>query len=295
MDINDLIYFKKVAELQHMTKAAEDLHISQSCLSKSIKRLETSLGKKLFDRTTKKLILNTYGQILLTHTNKILAEFNQMMISFNDLNKRPKKSIKFGSENYLLSMKWMTTFTEQFKDHKITHHTFNSSNLTNKLFAKDIDLALTLNPISDPRIENIVFDRDQLCLIVGKNHPLSGKSIISTQEVNNLKFLALPKNNDLLRLIDYLAINGNFIPNVIFEAESYFYPVIIDHLNAATLVLKSQITSQDSEFPYHPIAFTEDFTRINISINYLKERNQETDFQEILNFFRNINREISLL
>ena len=44
LDLQQLQYFRTVARLQHITKAANELHISQPNLSNAIKRLETSLG-----------------------------------------------------------------------------------------------------------------------------------------------------------------------------------------------------------------------------------------------------------
>lgn len=64
MDRIQLSYFRKVAELEHMTMAAELLNISQPALSRSIRLLEEELGIKLFDRIGRKLVLNESGRRL---------------------------------------------------------------------------------------------------------------------------------------------------------------------------------------------------------------------------------------
>ena len=58
MDINQLLYFQKVAELQHMTKAAEELNISQAALSQAIRSLERELGVQLFERVGRNIALS---------------------------------------------------------------------------------------------------------------------------------------------------------------------------------------------------------------------------------------------
>ena len=78
MDIHSLIYFKKVAELQHFTRAAEELRVAQPSLSRTISALETELGVKLFDRVGKNVTLNRFGEILLRHTNAILQEMQDI-------------------------------------------------------------------------------------------------------------------------------------------------------------------------------------------------------------------------
>ena len=78
MDIHSLTYFKKVAELQHITRASEELHVAQPSLSRTISRLEKELGVQLFERSGKNIILNSYGEILLKHTNRILQELKDI-------------------------------------------------------------------------------------------------------------------------------------------------------------------------------------------------------------------------
>ncbi len=71
MDLQQLRYFKKTAELEHMTKAACELLIAQPSLSKTIRGLEEELGAPLFDREKKRIRLNSNGKILLDCVNRV--------------------------------------------------------------------------------------------------------------------------------------------------------------------------------------------------------------------------------
>lgn len=71
MDIILLERFKKVAESEHLTKAAKQLHMAQPALSRSIAKLEEELGVELFDRANRQMTLNQYGAIVLRHVNII--------------------------------------------------------------------------------------------------------------------------------------------------------------------------------------------------------------------------------
>lgn len=62
MELLQLKYFQTVARLEHMTKAAEELHIAQPSLSKTIARLEKDLGVPLFDRQGRQITLNSFGK-----------------------------------------------------------------------------------------------------------------------------------------------------------------------------------------------------------------------------------------
>lgn len=76
MDLQSLLYFKKIAELEHFTKAANELHIAQPSLSRTINNLENELGVAVFDRVGKYIKLNTYGKILLERTNRVFKELD---------------------------------------------------------------------------------------------------------------------------------------------------------------------------------------------------------------------------
>ena len=66
-NLNNYKVFYTVARLGSISKAADVLFVSQPALSKSISKLEEGLGTKLFDRTSKGVILNDEGNILYEH------------------------------------------------------------------------------------------------------------------------------------------------------------------------------------------------------------------------------------
>ena len=61
MNLNQLYYFKTLAELEHYTKAAEKLNISQPTLSHSISSMEKELGANLFEKQGRNVVLTKYG------------------------------------------------------------------------------------------------------------------------------------------------------------------------------------------------------------------------------------------
>src|SRR5256886_1659607 len=85
MDLLQLHYFRTVARLEHMTRAAEELLIAQPALSQTIARLEDDLGVPLFDRLGRRIRLNLFGRAFLGRVERIFAELDQGQRELADL------------------------------------------------------------------------------------------------------------------------------------------------------------------------------------------------------------------
>lgn len=78
MELRQLKYILKIAECGTMLKASEELFISQSGLTRSLKALENELGVKIFDRISNRLVLNDYGKIVTDGARKIIESSEQI-------------------------------------------------------------------------------------------------------------------------------------------------------------------------------------------------------------------------
>src|SRR5262245_41191793 len=73
MELRHLRYFVSVAERASVSRAAEDVHVSQPALSRQIRDLEAELGVRLFDRVGRRVELTAEGDDLLRHSRDVLA------------------------------------------------------------------------------------------------------------------------------------------------------------------------------------------------------------------------------
>ena len=73
LNVRYLEEFVTLTEKKNFLEAAECLFISQSCLSKHIKKLEAEIGVELFERTTRTVVLTEFGQMLLPYAKKMVG------------------------------------------------------------------------------------------------------------------------------------------------------------------------------------------------------------------------------
>lgn len=77
MELRRLQYFVKVARKQHVTNAAEELHVAQSAISRQIHQLEEELGVPLFVRKGRNLQLTSVGKLFLERIEVVLADMER--------------------------------------------------------------------------------------------------------------------------------------------------------------------------------------------------------------------------
>ncbi|MCB1226577.1 MAG: LysR family transcriptional regulator [Verrucomicrobiales bacterium] len=83
-----LQHFLVVAREQNYTRAAEELHLSQPALSRSIQKLEERLGCLLLERKPRRVMLTEAGEVLLTRGKEILQLVEEALAELNDAGRR---------------------------------------------------------------------------------------------------------------------------------------------------------------------------------------------------------------
>ncbi|MCJ7988853.1 LysR family transcriptional regulator [Priestia sp. OVS21] len=96
MEIRDLEYFIEVANHKNFTKAALQVHLSQTALSKAVKKVENELGFELLDRSTRELKLTDAGEVVYHQATKALSVLKDMPHLLGDLMNLQTGQIKMG-------------------------------------------------------------------------------------------------------------------------------------------------------------------------------------------------------
>lgn len=96
MELSQLRYFMAVAQCGSMSRAAEQLHVTQPALSKSIAKLETELGCQLFDRTGRTIVLKDEGRLFLKRSASMLREIDSATYELHEMSRQPVSHLDIG-------------------------------------------------------------------------------------------------------------------------------------------------------------------------------------------------------
>jgi DNA-binding transcriptional LysR family regulator len=221
MNFNHLKYFQVVAHLENVTRAAEELHIAQPSLSKTISRLEESVGVPLFERQGKRIELNQFGKIFLRRVERSFNELTEGQREVTDLAGLERGRVTVGATTARL-------LPDLFKEY-LTHHPhvkFRLFQITQQLEIQkqlmngEIDLCISTLPIEQLEIHCESLIIEEIFLAVPPEHRLAGQKSIRLEEIANELFIHQSAECGLREVTNDFCQQAGFTPNIAFESST---------------------------------------------------------------------------
>ncbi|TDY59378.1 LysR family transcriptional regulator [Bacillus subtilis] len=222
MEWEQLEYFQTLARMQHVTKAAKSLSITQPALSRSIARLENHLGVPLFDRQGRSISLNQYGHIFLRRVQAMMKEYTEGKEEIQALLKPDQGVVSLGFLHTLGTMlvpDLIGSFQQEYPNIAFQLKQNHSYWLLERLKSGDLDLCLLASIKPEDPIQWIKLWSEELFVFVPNDHPLASRESITLNEIAGERFILLKKGYALRMTVDELFEKANIQPNIMFEGE----------------------------------------------------------------------------
>lgn len=194
MELHQLRYFVAVAQTESFSRAATLCHVSQPSLSQQIGKLEKQLGRKLFDRLSRRVALTDAGRVLLNQAGMILSAVEDAEKRLRDADDFQDSRLTVGAIPTIAPYMLPTTlqqFSQSFPDVELTVHEDVTTHLTSALVAGEVDVALMALPLDDERIETETLFSEPLLLALPPGHALSRRKRITAEHLNDERFIVL--------------------------------------------------------------------------------------------------------
>ena len=204
MNLYHLRYFVTLAHLEHYTKAAEILTITQPSLSHAISSLEKELGVKLFEKDGRNIVLTKCGQTFLTDIEQSLDTLDSSVKRLR-LAGRGEGRIDIGMLRTLSDTvpKYVKDFLDIHPSKNIQFYFHTSTNLTSDIIRR-YDIAFCSRMENEPSIDFVPVDRQELVLIVPNGHPLADHDTIDLRETLPYPQICFSHHSGLRPVIDKL-------------------------------------------------------------------------------------------
>lgn len=223
MNLYHLRYFVTLAHLEHYTKAADVLAITQPSLSHAISSLETELGVKLFKKNGRNVALTSFGRSFLADAEEVL---NRLDTSVGSLQLAGKGEGRIDLA-FLRTLgtdfvpKIIRKFLNANEDKKIDFNLHCDKVITEEILTglkeQKYDIGFCSKISDEPLIEFTPVAKQDLVVIVPTDHPLASRTEVHLKDTLEYKQIIYKKGSGLRHIVDELFESIGATPDVAYE------------------------------------------------------------------------------
>lgn len=201
MNLRQLYYFKKIAELEHYTKAAKELYVSQSSLSHAIQELENELNVKFFVKKGRNVELTKYGQLFLPYVQQTLETLEAGLSKLEDyINPNTGSVVIAGFPSLAQFVPDIIVRYVSETNRVDVRLQFNQqatyAELKEQLLNGEVDMIFATS-VEDERVESSYIGDHQVILLVNQGHRLANQESVDLRELDGENFIAFSKDSQL--------------------------------------------------------------------------------------------------
>lgn len=221
INFNHLRYFWAVAHEGSLTRAAEQMNLSQSTLSVQIQKLEHQMGHPLFERVGKKLILTEAGQIALDYADTVFKAGDELLSTLQGRPMANRQVLRVGA---------LTTLSRNFQleflrplvgraDVELIVRSGNTRDLLAQLEAHEVDVVLSNSAApQDARtlLRNHLLNEQPVSLV---GRPRSGSKFRFPENLRTEPLLLPSLDSDIRVAFDRILERAGIRPSILAEVD----------------------------------------------------------------------------
>lgn len=253
MDISYFREFVILAETKNYWAAAERLFIGQSSLSKHIKTLENQLGAPLFERTSRKVELTEFGQLMLPYAHSISKLQNEYQAEAYNYLHVGLETLRIASIPAMAQYNITDTLLAfQLEYPSVQVHTTEDDTIVIRdallngecdlAFLRDSDIYLEHDPDKEVQLVKLQFCQDKLVAVLPRNHPLAQAGHLELSQLSGEDFALIKQGSMPYKLCIHACQSAGFTPHVVFS--SHHIDGILDMVtkgNCAALLFSNHV------------------------------------------------------
>lgn len=277
---------QQVEEQGSLTAAAERLHVTQSALSHSMKKLEQQLGTEIWRREGRSLRLTQAGQHLLAVANRVLPQLELAEERLQQFAHGKRGSLRIGMEChpcYQWLLKIVSPYLKAWPNVDVdVKQKFQFGGIAG-LFNYEIDLLVTPDPLFRPGLQfEAVFDYEQV-LVVANDHALAQHRYITPDQLTKEVLISYPVDVERLDIFKQFLLPAGVAPKLhrTIETTDIMLQMVASGRGVAALP-KWLVEEYAEKLPIQPIRLGEHGIPKQI---YLGTRESDTVLDYINAFF----------
>ena len=265
MDLLQLQYFLWLATTEHVSKTAEQLHISQPSLSATLKKL----GVPLFIRKGRNIALSPYGQAYKAYVEEAFLALDNGRQAIDRLRNADNCTLTLGLLSPYVWTEVFQDFAHLHPEVRINRYSVEGYRYVDQILAGKIDLYLgginRVDALDDSKVQYTTLYEDDMVLLVHKSHPLAGASGVDLRNCREEHFINLDASTNLQQFISALFTQARYIPSVVMVCDYTLRDQMVaeNHGVSITTKLAAQKT-EARDVTYVPITWPAEKRRLGL-------------------------------
>jgi LysR family transcriptional regulator, nitrogen assimilation regulatory protein len=221
MEFRDLLAFVVVARLSSVSKAAAELHVAPSALSRRIKRLEQLLGVTLLERHPRGVAVSEVGALLLQKGNALHDQLKKIEREIQALGRRSAEDLRIAMP-YGATTLFGAALVEKYRqlrpDVRLTLFERASSENRESLLRGDVHAAMAYECEPSPDIDVLPLTRERLVLVCpAAANGVAQRASVTPGELSALPLILPGPPHGYRRAVDRVARAAGIEPNIVLE------------------------------------------------------------------------------
>ncbi|XNQ39716.1 LysR family transcriptional regulator [Bacillus sp. 1P10SD] len=224
LELRQLRLFIEVAKHKSITKAAENMHISQPALSKSIMALEDELGMTLIIRTNKTSDLTDAGKVVLEYAIRMTVLVDEMKTTLIDMTNLSRGQINIGLPPFIGSLffpRVMAKFHHAFPNIELNITEYGGARVVKSVEEGEFELGVAVLPIDEQQFSVYPIVEEEMRLVVYKDHRLSDREEVELKELKDEEFIFYHEEFALNQIMRNHFIAAGFEPKILFKSSQW--------------------------------------------------------------------------
>lgn len=223
MELRDLRYFCLTAEMEHVTKAADKLGVAQPFLTRVIKQIEEEIGGELFDKTGRRIKLNSNGEVFYKYAKQVLSDMERLYSEMDYIFERKEQTITLLCNTESFATRLILAFKEENPDYALSVLHVTKEEMIEALTTGEAQFALSYPPISESEGLNLVTKEAfsiKGIVLLPPGHRLLGKSSVTLDDLKGERLVTMPKDSGMRNKIQPVFDKYDFHPQIVFESNN---------------------------------------------------------------------------
>ena len=203
--LRQLRVFIEVARLQSFSRAGDEIGLTQSAVSRCVRELESEIGLKLIDRTTREVQLTDVGGNLVSSVSRLLSDLDDALREIREIGEQRRGRVVVAASPTVacrLMPRVVAACMEHFPYVTLGLRDDVQSDVVRKVKSGEVDFGVIIGPFSDDDLLSETLMTDSFCIVSRDDHPLAGRKQVTWKELDGERLVMLDYASGSRPLID---------------------------------------------------------------------------------------------